>query len=119
MSYFDDNEHRIVNGPQPGHGRRTATDIMSARNSNEKESVMWAGKEMGFGRLMQLAEECWREIAISKGLHGSELTVGTCAAFLVPCPHTIKDDHGHCDICCGSGRITKGVFELLSEKRNA
>lgn len=83
-------------------------------NAYEKKLVQNIGGTMGFGRLMQLAEECWREIAISKGLNGSEHTTGPCAAFMVPCPHPIKDDNGHCNICCGAGRITKGVAKLLS-----
>lgn len=85
---------------------------MNHLNAKEAMAVRELGDRIGYGRLMQLAEQEWREFAASKGLDGSEHTVGTCAAFLVPCPHPIKDSSGHCDICCGSGRITKGVLEL-------
>ena len=41
--------------------------------------------------------------------------IGPCAAGMVPCPHTVKDRNGHCDICCGSGRVTKWVRDNLAK----
>lgn len=90
-------------------------NALKSLNSKEKETIKELGEHMGWGRIMQLAEECWREHAEKKNLTGSELTVGTCSAFLVPCQHPIKDAHGHCDICCGSDRITKGVLSILEK----
>ncbi len=83
-------------------------------NAKEKTFIKELGERMGWGRVMQLSEECWRESSHANGFKGSELTVGPCGFFMVPCPHTIKDDHGHCDICCGSGRITKGVLDIIT-----
>ena len=84
----------------------------------EKELVRAIGDAIGYGRTMQLCEEIWREKEIARcGKGGGEHTTGACAFFMVPCPHPIQDDNGHCEICCGAGRITKGVLKLLELKQ--
>lgn len=88
---------------------------MRAINSREESLVRTLGDEIGYGRLMQLAEQLWRAKAASQGLPpGGEITNGPCAAFMVPCPHTVKDANGHCEICCGCGRVTKWVARNLA-----
>lgn len=83
---------------------------------SEKSLVTLVGDSIGYGRTMQLCEEIWREKEVLRtGKSGGEHTTGPCAFFMVPCPHTIKDEMGHCDICCGAGRITKGVLKLLEK----
>lgn len=77
---------------------------------DEEVLVRILGESIGYGRIMQLAEEIWKK---KENGRGGEHTVGPCGAFMVPCPHPKNDDNGHCDICCGSGRITKGVAKLL------
>jgi hypothetical protein len=93
---------------------------MEPRNRSEKELVRQIGDAIGYGRTMQLCEEIWHEKEIAEGReHASGALVhGPCRAFMVPCPHTIKDWNGHCDICCGAGRITKGVAKLLQNVKS-
>lgn len=88
------------------------------RDQAEKIIVKEMGDFMGYGRVMQLCEEIWHEneIAAGRGHASGAFVHGPCRASMVPCPHPILDDNGHCDICCGAGRITKGVAKLL---RNA
>jgi hypothetical protein len=62
--------------------------------------------------LMQMAESVWREKLKANGLEGGEHTTGPCSFFMVKCDHPIVDAQGHCELCCGAGRITKGVREL-------
>ncbi|WP_424139383.1 hypothetical protein [Roseomonas chloroacetimidivorans] len=81
---------------------------MSARDAVEQ-----LGARIGFGRLMQLAEEVWGERLNAQGLPpGARFAVGPCAGFMVPCTHPVLDQHGHCEVCCGSGRVTKWVAAM-------
>lgn len=83
-------------------------------NKMEKTRVKSLGDDIGYGRLMQLAEEIWDEFR--PGI-GEAHSVGCCTCFLVKCPHPeINDDNIHCDWCCGSGRVTKRVAQELEEK---
>lgn len=86
---------------------------MKPYNDSCKEAVRELGDRIGYGNMMHLAEQVWREKLIPQGLEGGEFAHGPCVAFMVPCPHPVKDHNGHCDICCGAGRITKGVAALL------
>ncbi len=77
----------------------------------ETQMVRTIGDRIGYGRMMQLGEKLWRE---SLGdLAGGEHSVGPCVALLVSCPHPGVEMAGHCDWCCGSGRITKRVFAAI------
>jgi hypothetical protein len=92
------------------------SDIPSAWKAGcdaEERAVRELGDDIGYGRLMQCAEKVWREVAIAQGTPGSEHTTGPCAAMLVPCEH-IDNGRGHCDWCCGSGRVTKRVAEEMN-----
>lgn len=89
----------------------------------EESAVRELGDRIGYGRLMQAAEDIWRKIAIQEGTPGSEHTRGPCAAFVVRCPH-LDDGHqgwldknGHCDWCCGAGRVTKRVAAAMREDK--
>lgn len=91
----------------------------------EEEAVRRLGDQIGYGRLMQAAEAVWRRKAIAQGTPGSEHTTGPCAAAMVPCPCRTggaEDNHpewftgGHCDWCCGAGRVTKRVADAMRAK---
>jgi hypothetical protein len=88
----------------------------------EDPHVTDLGHRIGFGRVMQAAEAAWSRIASEKGVHGSNHTVGPCAALLVTCPHQEeggsekwRDANGHCDWCCGAGRVTERVAQAMRE----
>lgn len=92
------------------------------RLASEEDAVRLLGEAIGYGRLMQAAEKVWREKAIAQGTPGSEHTVACCGAFVVPCPHRDEnaperyfDENGHCDWCCGSGRVTERVAKAMRE----
>jgi hypothetical protein len=74
------------------------------------------GQKIGFGRLMQLAQEGWRTLLEKQGAAGGEFAIGTCVAFLVPCvcieQKTLPKD---CDWCCATGQVTKRVREAIKE----
>ena len=92
----------------------------SPPTSPEEELVDVIGAQIGFGRLMQLAEQRWRVRLASKWLKsGGEHTVGPCAAFMVPCPCPAsgRDAAGHCEWCCGAGRVTERVLAAMQEAR--
>lgn len=82
-------------------------------NDEEENAVRQIGDLIGYGRVMQLAEQIWRKKLEPKGFAGGELTVGPCAAMMVPCPHSEFDQNGHCVWCCGSGRVTERVLQAM------
>lgn len=80
-----------------------------ARAAVEEKLVNALGALIGYGRMMQLAEQIWRRVG---EVPGSEHTVGPCALFLVPCRH-VGYLPGNCDWCCGAGRVTKRVDQAM------
>lgn len=90
-------------------------ELRSRMDDAEERSVRQLGDAIGYGRLMQLAEHVWRNKLAAEGMEGGEITSGPCAAFMVRCMHPVKDDHGHCDVCCGSGRVTKYVASITQQ----
>lgn len=88
---------------------------------NEKQAVAVLGEQIGFGRMMQLAEQIWGELNAARGYPGAQHTTGPCASMLTPCPHLEdenpewRDENGHCDWCCGAGRVTKRVARAMTE----
>jgi hypothetical protein len=76
----------------------------------EEMAVRQLGDAIGYGRVMQLAEQIW-----DGKQPGAALSVGTATSMLVPCPHpeSGRDANGHCDWCCGSGRITHKVLQAI------
>lgn len=88
-------------------------------NDEEENAVRQLGNLIGYGRMMQLAEQEWRKMLKKEwGIEGGEHTTGPCAALMVKCPHPEngKDENGHCDWCCGSGRVTKKVLAAMMER---
>ena len=82
---------------------------------SDADDVRALGERIGYGRVMQLAEQEWRRSAAAIGAPGSELTVGACAGLLVPCPCPMPDVNGHCDWCCGTKRVTQRVSDAAIE----
>ena len=73
--------------------------------------------QIGYGAIMDAASELWAEYLKEKGMPpGGQFVVGPCSAEVVPCNHEIKNENGHCELCAGSGWITKGVQSLLEER---
>lgn len=90
------------------------------RLAAEEIEVERLGRAIGFGRLMQAAESVWRRVAIDNGTPGSEHTTGPCASMMEPCPCRVDDPAkdewfagGHCDWCCGAGRVTNRVARAM------
>ncbi len=81
----------------------------------EEALVDALGELIGYGRVMQAAEACWKEYARQHGHSGSEHTVGPCACMLVRCEGEAHEDgfEGGCDWCAGTGRVTKRVAEVI------
>ena len=84
---------------------------MGIMDEREEVAVRALGEAIGYGRVMQLAEQIWT----SEDPIGA-LTVGACVYNYVPCPHpeSGRDANGHCEWCCGAGRVTKRVFAAMS-----
>ena len=74
-----------------------------------RAAVKKLGDEIGYGYMMQLAEELWAEIA-----PGAQHTVGTCGALLVPCV-CVHTGPAECDWCCGVGRVTHRVRKTIDD----
>ncbi len=80
-----------------------------------EERAVGLGYILGFGRMMQLSSEAWGKSLAEQGIPGGQLTVGTCASFLVECPGCAeaRERGDHCDWCCGNGRVTKKVADII------
>lgn len=86
-----------------------------ALSVGDEEALKVLGARIGYGRLMQLGQQWWREFLESRGYPGGgEFAIGPYVAMMVPCAHWVKDENGHCDVCCGSGFVTKWVAELAA-----
>lgn len=81
---------------------------MGTLEDQEELAVRHLGDAIGYGRMMQLAEQIWTQ----KDRIGAH-TVGPCAYNMIRCPHPEKDENGHCEWCCGTGRVTKRVFAAM------
>lgn len=84
--------------------------LHARRDAAERPVVRELGERIGYGRVMQLCEELWREKQ-----PGGEHTVGPGGMFMVPCPHPEGGNLVGCDWCCGSGRITRRIAEIARE----
>lgn len=87
---------------------------MGRLEDQEEAAVRQLGDAIGYGRMMQLAEQMWRKKLELQGLQGGEHTTGPCATFMRPCPHPELDGNGHCTWCCGAGRLTQRVAEIAA-----
>lgn len=76
--------------------------------TNEAVAVKLLGDVIGYGRMMQLAQQEWRNALIEKGWpEGGEFVSGPCKAMTVEC-----GCRGGCDWCEGSQWLTKKVKDL-------
>ncbi len=99
---------------------RSLSDLDRAtapRRAREEAEVRALGERIGYGRVMQLAEQEWRRAAVANGTPGAELTVGACAGLLVPCPCPTPDANGHCDWCCGTKHVTERVAKAANTSK--
>jgi hypothetical protein len=79
--------------------------------NDERFLVRQLGDRIGFGNMMHIASNLWREKLELQGLEGGEFSVGPCVAGTVPC----ECSHP-CDWCNGAGWLTPHVKELKDEK---
>lgn len=88
-----------------------------ANSRAKRDAVTRLGKSIGFGALMQLAEQAWRD-SLPEREKGDEFAHGPCASALVRCPgcKPAREAGDHCDWCCGSGRVTKRVAEAIASQ---
>lgn len=82
---------------------------LDARDAMEEASVFQLGRAIGYGRLMQLTQQCW--VADEKAQNsplagGGAFAYGPCLAMVEPCGCA---GGSICDWCCGSGWLTKKV----------
>lgn len=82
-------------------------------DSEEEAAVRRLGDAIGYGRVMQLAEQEWRKILAPLGLEGAEHSTGPCVALMAPCPHPGSGGPGNCEWCCGAGRVTQRVLKAI------
>lgn len=81
----------------------------------EKEMVKHLGYCIGYGRMMQLAQECWEEHLVASGSpSGGAFAYGPCLVMTVKCPCSNPVE---CDYCCGAGWVTKGVKKLIEQSK--
>lgn len=93
--------------------------VEEARMDDERRAVRELAEVIGYGRVMQLCEELWRDNLTAQGLQGGEITTGPCASAMVPCRHPVRDANGHCEVCCGAGRVTRWVSDNLPSDTHA
>lgn len=88
-----------------------STEPTTPRNMAETRAVRELGTAIGFGRLMQLAQQEWRRIVAPDGFQGSEHSIGPCVIMTYVCGCRLNDKVS-CDWCKGAGWLTKKVREL-------
>lgn len=85
---------------------------IAAKDAVEKPIIEALGESMGYGRIMQLAQECWRDMLNEQGWNpGGEFAFGPCVAMTTKC----GCDGGSCDWCGGSGWLTLHVKKMQDE----
>lgn len=80
--------------------------LHTAVADTELKAVAALCQAFGYDRVMHATELLWSQRA-----RGGHLTVGPCAAALVPCICS-EYEPGACDWCGGVGRVTKRVREV-------
>lgn len=91
---------------------------MGLIEETEKCEVINLGTRLGFGRLMQLATICWREVLEKQDLEGGEFVSGPCESMTVKCicrTTSNRQMYTSCDWCCGCGWVTKKVRQLQDQ----
>ena len=100
---------------------REQQELIARTLAREKEAVKDLGEVIGYGAMMQLAQECWRDADIARGFPpGMEHTCGPAAAETVPCGcrEDNREDLSSCDWCCGCGWLTKKVKALQAAEKS-
>lgn len=80
---------------------------------SHKDTVMRLGEQIGFGNLMDLARDAWRDVLARDwpGCEGGEFQVGPCVTMTIEC----GCERG-CDWCAGSMWLTKHVKQIKDGK---
>lgn len=80
----------------------------SAVHNDEKSLVERLGKQLGHGRVMELAQECWKD-ALERDwdITGGEFAIGPCVGMTTECGCECG-----CDWCGGSRWLTKHVKSI-------
>lgn len=82
-------------------------------NMEEERQVRELGQKIGFGRLMQLAQQEWEKALQAKDMPaGGSFVFGPCLSMTVPCG---CESPASCEWCCGSGRLTKHVHNIKTD----
>ena len=89
---------------EQGVARREAE---SASAASEKQLVRLLGNSVGYGKMMLLASQLWRERLEPVGGSGGEFVVGPCRAATVAC-----GCQSGCDWCGGAGWLTHHVADV-------
>ena len=88
-----------------GKGKTPFADKVEAAENR----VLNACEFIGYGRVMQLASDAWKEKAKIKNQDGMGLVIGPHVGMVEPCG---CDPEQSCEWCCGSGWLTKHVKKL-------
>jgi len=76
----------------------------------EEKETKKLGDVIGYGRMMQLAEQLWRKKLEEDDMGGGEFVSGPCKALTVPC-----GCKSGCDWCEGAEWLTKKVKDIKNE----
>ena len=90
-------------------------EVLQLINAEEKVLAKHLGDKIGYGRMMQLAQEGWREVLEKQGIEGGEFAYGPCVAMTVPCECDPEEEH--CDWCCGAGWLTEHVKQIKEDQQ--
>lgn len=77
--------------------------------TDAEKQVLASCELIGYGRVMQIASNAWREKAKEENQPDAGLMIGPHAGMVVPCGCEPGSD---CRWCCGSGWLTKHVKSL-------
>lgn len=86
-------------------------------NVSEEALVKSLGEKIGYGRMMQLAQQEWRKRLLPQQMEGAEFAYGPCVFFTVTCSCRDEGKAG-CDWCGGSGWVTKKVREMQEKEKH-
>lgn len=85
----------------------------------EETEVRAVCDKIGYGRVMRLASELWKEKLAKSGGSGGEFVIGACAALTVVCQCMATSVRVNCDWCEGTGWVTKHVGNVQKKTSNS
>ena len=89
--------------------------ILNERERQESALIHQIGSQIGYGRIMQLAQQEWRKSLQNQGMPlGGEFAYGPCVAGTVECGCRTAD-RVSCHWCNGSGWLTPRVKQLQDQ----